>query len=1345
MELIGTDQGLSQGMVFDLLQSRDGFLWIATKDGLNRYDGYRFEVFSPDAFNPFSIASGEIQTIFEDSRGWLWLCYSGGIDVFEPVSGRFVHLHVRDIEGFSGYNVSLFEDADGTIWVAAGQGILKISAAESTVRQAIKDGRPFPEFLYSVIEMPKGATGLPAPEANSVFQMEDQNLFAATTTGLYRLDAKVDKLGPQPVALPGFNIAFLGHDRAGRLWFHSTEMVCSIRGLQKRPDFIRKKLRNSNWLLDAEGNIWGKEDGNVVKWNPDNLVRGKDPDMRVGLAGQVSRSEAFYLTSFLIDRSGNIWAGTSGYGMLKKATGRPKFNSYQPGVSHINLYEDPSSGRIFTLRNVHTIYAGRQFDTGLFNAWFTKFPTSVPIDFVAFDPQGNCWVKSSNQKICRIDARTKDYACFEAPGYGLWAASTGLLLSLSQDGLLAFDPQKKTTRLNAFNQSLSRGYRICDRQNLFYESRDGTLWIFAYEGLLKATPAGEGYRYERFFNNPSDRSTLSNNVVLSAAEDPAAPQRYLWVGTKGGGLNRLDLQTGRFRHFTTAHGLPDNVVYGILSDRAGHLWMSTNKGLCRFNTHDFSVKNFTATDGLQNNEFNQGSFLKTSDGYLIFGGVNGLTVFHPDSLRFNEHAPPVQLVGLRVNNDPRSLPGSVPLELTHRQNVLTIEIAALDFVNPARNQYRYQLIRHGILGKANDNESEWINLAGNRTVQLVNLQPGRYTFRALGSNNDGIWSTEPALLHFIIAPPWWASWWAYLLYAATLVAAVFTLYRYQLRRRLDRQDALRLRELDVFKNRFFTNVTHEFRTPLTVILGMAERLERAESDRAAPSRPVTEAPQDRGPAGLIRRNGENLLRLVNQILDLAKLESGALQLHYVQGDVAAYLRYIAESLHSAADIHGVRLRVTGPAEPVVMDYDPERLLQIVHNLLSNAIKFTPSGGELVLHWARGTDLPRIDNNLEGLFVIRVADTGVGIPSDDLPHIFDRFYQAKNLGKAKTGGTGIGLALTKELVQAMGGVISVESEVGTGTTFTVQLPISNKAAIHSEGVSDAAEPWLRLPAFVAPKAADRSTVGVPPDLPIAGNRRPVTPADTLPTILLVEDNPDVLEYLAACLAPHYTLDFASNGRIGIEKAVETVPDLIVSDVMMPEKDGFEVCEMLKNDERTSHIPLVLLTAKADVQYRIAGLRRGADAYLGKPFHEEELLVTLANLLETRKKLQAKYGNAAVLVEPPAAVPDSDPEDAFLQKVRAVVERQISEPELDMSRLEQMLAMSRSQLFRKIKALTGRSPSQFVRSIRLHHGRRLLQTTGLTVSEIAYEVGFSSVKYFSDAFLEEFGERPTGVRG
>lgn len=1338
-ELISTKQGLSQGMVFNMLQSAEGFLWVATKDGLNRFDGYRFEVFLPDPFDPFSIGANEIRQLYEDSRGRLWLGYEGGLDVFLPSSGLFFHLPMSADPDFGGYVGSVLEMPDGAIWLECNGVLWKIVLDEAGLQQA---AGAFPKFSYSKVE-----ALLPQDSLKFISLLHDGNntLLATTARGLYRIEGH-DTDAPRPVFQRslGQELLLLAVGLSGELYSFAKDGLWRLESLEDSP--ARKVIgipADKSWHIDREGFLWANDGRALHKWRfgNDEIEPVQDLDFQ----HPFTLTDGFYFTSLVLDRSGNAWTGTSGYGLLKIQTAPSKFQSYLPLASQRQIVEAPD-GRLFCLRQPGIIYDGIKLGQGQPNPWFAQIPAGETVCYALFDKESHCWARCYSGKLYRIEGPTQKAQETELNGSGLWIDRQGRILSLTGQALLVHNPKTQQTTPYPFDRPLKFQYNVSNEQTLFFEDREGIVWITAFEGLLKAVPHAGGYRFEHYLNNPQDRGTLSNNFVLCVAEDPREPKRYLWIGTKGGGLNRLDRQTGRLAHYGLEHGLPDRVLYGMLPDSQGQLWISTNNGLCRMAVEDGIpvFKNFTADDGLQGDEFNQSSFLKMKDGTLLFGGVNGLTVFHPDSLRFRNNPPPIRIVGIRAGGQWRSVQDAQPLEIRHDQNLLLFEFAALDFTNPAQNQYRYQLLRRSAFG--GQPEAAWMDLGHSNSVQLAQLPPGHYTFRVMGSDNEGTWSTAAAEAVFVIHPPWWAAWWAYLGYAGLLALALAAYIRFRLHRRLVEQEALRLRELDEFKNRFFTNITHEFRTPLTIILGNLEieKLEIGKFKRLDDSPRISQFLHFlTSKNALLKRNSENLLRLINQILDLVKLENNSLTINYVQGDILAYLRYLTESLHSLAQTRGVRLHVQSLEAEIVMDYDPERILQLAHNLLSNAIKFTPSGGEVVLEIGvsdiRNREIGRLGQ--AGNFPVSqsphlqlsVRDTGTGIPPEALPYIFDRFYQAENLEKAKAGGTGIGLALTRELVQAMGGHIHVESAVGQGTTFTVTLPIHHRAAAAS------------LVAVRSEQGARGNSQGAIGDASSSQH----------PSLLITEDNPDVMEYLAACLGEHYQLDFAYDGRAGIERALETVPDLIVSDVMMPEKDGFEVVQTLKNDERTSHIPIVLLTAKADVESRIAGLRRGADAYLAKPFHREELLVTLVKLLELRRKLQERYSrlgigrlgsggeisNVQILV--PSAVA-ADPEDAFLQKVRALVEEDLSNSEWDMQYLEQALAMSRSQVFRKVKALTGKSPSQFVRSIRLHHGRRRLLETGLTVSEIAYEVGFSSVKYFSDAFVEEFGERPTQVR-
>ncbi|MEM1319415.1 MAG: ATP-binding protein [Bacteroidota bacterium] len=522
------------------------------------------------------------------------------------------------------------------------------------------------------------------------------------------------------------------------------------------------------------------------------------------------------------------------------------------------------------------------------------------------------------------------------------------------------------------------------------------------------------------------------------------------------------------------------------------------------------------------------------------------------------------------------------------------------------------------------------------------------------------------------------------------------------------QQKEQLEELDQAKSRFFTNISHEFRTPLTIIKGMIGRI-----------REQPEVHLEKG-TRMIQRNTVSLLNLVNQILDLRKLEANELKLQLMQGDIIQYMRFVTESHSSYAEQHGIQLHFLSASSSFTMDYDEDKILRMLSNLLSNAIKFTPNGGDIYLR------ISPEERSEKEFLNIEVKDTGVGIAKDNLNSIFDRFYQEDDSSTRSGEGTGIGLALTKELVKLMRGEITVTSELSKGSTFTITLPVTRSAQVENERSAPAP---IEL-------AEDKAAVG---SLESALAIRPEA-EEGKPKLLVVEDNEDVQQYLIAALADYYSIDTAENGAIGIDRAIAEIPDLIISDVMMPEKDGYELTDTLKKDERTDHIPIILLTAKSDTDSKISGLEKGADAYLAKPFEERELLVRIDKLLELRKKLQERYAGASPSsLDQPQVI-----EDPFLQKLYDYIEKHLSDASLNMNQISRALGMSRTQVFRKLKALTGKSATVLIRTIRLEKGKQLLNTSDLTISEVAFEVGFTSLSYFSTAFLEEFGVRPSSIR-
>ena len=533
-------------------------------------------------------------------------------------------------------------------------------------------------------------------------------------------------------------------------------------------------------------------------------------------------------------------------------------------------------------------------------------------------------------------------------------------------------------------------------------------------------------------------------------------------------------------------------------------------------------------------------------------------------------------------------------------------------------------------------------------------------------------------------------------------------------------EAMRLKELDQFKTKFYTNITHEFRTPLTVIMGISEQIASAkwmsklnQKEHRFLSNSIN----------LIGRNSQNLLRLINQLLDLSKLNNNKWHLEWIQGDIVSYLQYLTESFYSAAQEKEIRLICYAEEEELIMDFDEIKLQQIIYNLLSNALKFTPKMGKIVLH------IRQVVQEGQDYLQLKVKDTGQGISAQQLPHIFEQFFQAEDSKQRNYGGTGVGLSLTKELVELMGGSIQVKSQINKGTEFTILLPIqrnADKKLLFSEPTSSE---WIIKP------TAEKINQPVVHTSSINNFREDAR------VVLVIEDNRDVIAYIEGILTPHYQLEFAYNGKEGIEKALEIIPDLIISDVMMPEKDGFEVCETLKLDERSSHIPIILLTAKATYQDRLRGLQHGADAYLNKPFNKTELLIRLEKLIALRQQIQKRL---SALLNTDKTINNINTIDGqFLKKIQKIVESRLNDVDLGVNDLGQKVRLSRTQVYRKLKALTGKTPSQFIRSIRLQKALKLLKTTDLNVSEVAYEVGFTDPNYFSKVFKEAFGELPSEV--
>jgi len=1327
-EVISTAQGLSQGMVFDMLQDKEGFIWVATKNGLNRYDGYNFRVFSNDPYNAQSLSSNTIVKLYEDSKGRIWAgTENAGVNIYDKKTGRFYRIQHNNsnTSSLSGNGIkSITEMPDGRMLVATDVAGLNVV-----------------ELKSDFFEKDTGAliTRLTLPNAAQVYGMgkdKGNNIWIGGMDGIvYRFDGTKNSFTPIPNGQL-LNNGYFTPDES--ILINSNFFLYD--GTILTPLFDTVKMPPGNIIFKPNSALWETYHRESSFYDVSWLLPGQPLQWNVKLPAATR-----LVYPFIVDRSGILWSGSVGYGLRKYNTAGSKFKAYQPGHS-VRFIIPLNSSDIFLgdysyrwLRLKNDLATADTFD---------RIASINEIDNFVISTTGDYWIKSDDKgylkynplsgkttaypQVSYDDGSDKQPMLQDREGY-VWLPGVGGAFSrvnINTEKIDSFTINTNTARPMGPKA-------IC---TAIYEDGQGVFWIGTQDGFAKCSfknTSDVSPEINWFYNNSSNRNSLNYNNVSCFLDDPAAPGTYIWICTKGGGLNRLNKKTNDFFHLTSKEGLTDDVVYGILADEAGNIWGSTNNGIfClpadrgKDSTH-WNFRNFTRANGLLNDEFNTSAFAKLPNGNLAFGGVNGLNIFDPKEILTPGFMPNVFITDIMVNNQPVS-PGdntgvlqhtieqSGSITLTYLQDILTLEFSSLDFTAPGQNKYRYQLV--GV-------DKDWVVSGTRRSATYLHLPSGKYTFKVQGSNSQGIWSNKTAELNITVLPPWWLSWWAYCCYALLLVLGIrayfkFTVNRAKLKSQLnfEQLEAKRAKELDTVKTQLYTNITHEFRTPLTVILGMAQQ--------------IVNKPGEHFNNGMdmIIRNGQSLLNLVNEMLDLSKLETGKMKLQLVNGDLINFLRYIVESFHSLAESQHKQLHFLSEIDSFQADYDAEKMRQIISNLVSNALKFTPERGNIYISISEGG---LIKSGTASSLVTKVKDTGIGIPESQLQNIFDRFYQLDNSHTRKTEGTGIGLALTKELVKLMEGEITVKSPptgANRGSEFTVVLPFKKQPATeNSSSVQNIAPQKSHNPVLVNTEIE-------------TGNE---TSRHEKPLILLVEDNADVVAYTASCL-PDYRLAVGKDGMEGLEIATEIIPDLIITDVMMPLMDGFELCRKLRADERSSHIPIIMLTAKADMESKIEGLEKGADAYLEKPFNREELLIRIKKLLELRRNLQEFYlkkaglQNDTVPTTPgeieATVIIEHKTEDVFVKKVREAVEAHLQDTGFTVEQLCKKVFMSHSQLHRKLDALTGCSPNKFIRIIRLNKAKTLLQDPANSIATIAFECGYNDPGYFARVFKQEFAVTP-----
>jgi signal transduction histidine kinase/DNA-binding NarL/FixJ family response regulator len=879
--------------------------------------------------------------------------------------------------------------------------------------------------------------------------------------------------------------------------------------------------------------------------------------------------------------------------------------------------------------------------------------------------------------------------------------------------------------------------------------KSGAVWVATdQEGLFCLLPENrDSLQFINYRHKPESEGSISSNTVFSVY---CSYNGTLWAGTNNG-LNRFDPETGTFEYFNIKNGFNAYFVFCVRTDGSGNVWASTEKGLTRFNPDAEEGKRFklfSTSDGLPFDKIYPYHFDKGKDGRFYMGGERGFGLgyfsFHPDSIKDNTLIPPVVITGFKVKNNDIPLDTAISykkqLHLQYDQNFIAFEFASLDYNDPGKNEYYYKL--EGM-------DDDWIYSGNRRFANYTGLSPGSYVFRVKGSNNDGYWNEAGASLAITIAAPPWKTWWAYLLYGLFIFTVLYLIFRYYLKRQqllhklaLEHVQTEKLEELDRMKSRFFANISHEFRTPLTLILGPIEKLKSYIKDK--------EPKED---LNMMHRNARRLQNLINQLLSLSKLESGKMKLQSQEVNIISLVNRYVQSFESLAKQKKIEFKFNSSETKIPLFVDKDKIEKILYNLLSNAFKFTEEGGRIEVSVtpinppSRGDKAESKISPLEGGrgVNITISDTGRGIPQEKLPHVFDRFYQVDDNYTKDQEGSGIGLALTKELVEIHHGIITVESQLEKGTTFTVLLPLgkehlkTEEIVVHKDSFGEPAS---------AEASADKSVDREDPPEQIAELQAHETPIDdyaekedTKPLLLIIEDNDDLRSYIRSYLTDDYQISEAIDGEMGLQKAIEKIPNLVISDVMMPKMDGMELCRRLKTDERTCHIPVILLTAKAAMEDKLEGLETGADDFLTKPFDPQELVIRIRNLIQQRRKLQKIFARNISSIGQLTDSSISSMDKKFMKKSVEVVEENLLDADFNVEQLGQEMNMSRMQLHRKLRALVDQSAGEFIRTIRLNRAAILLKEKTANIAEIAYDVGFNNPSYFSECFRKQFGKLPS----
>lgn len=1310
--------GLPNNSILSIIQDSTGYIWFSTKYGLCRYDSRNFKIFKHETNNNKSVSSSDlIHKLVLDNKQKLWVA-SSGLDVYDSKSESFGHIPIQN-NGIS----TIFSDSHGRMWIGSNTSLKYFYPAnpKHTVSVDLKTETDY--LIYTIYE----------DHEKHIWIGSNKGLFVLSFDNKNKINVKKFNSSQEKYSLSSNDISSITEDADRNLWIGTRTEGINLFDRKTNRFYNSRKIKNNKnslignnvrkILLTKDGNLWiGTQDGLSVL-DPKNMSF-KNYQHDPSNPHSLSQNSIYDIYQ---DKNGSVWLGTYFGGLNVVYSVSTPFKIFQS-----NNYSNSISSNIIsaiTEDSKKNLWIGTEaaglnyFDQtnkrviSYKNEFYNKESLSSNlVKAIAIDHSGYVFIGTATGGLNVYNPKTNKFKSYKFPekkmNYGLSTDDITCLLVTNNNSVLIGTNRgmKHFIRDKEYLKSIQGNSPHQNSITSLFEGSNSEIWVGTRSGIMLMRDELNLKRVDFLHQTNSTPFKFSVNCFQ---EDNT---NRIWVGTYHQGLALLDIKNLTYKLFTTKDGLPSNNILGILAD-GKNLWISTDNGLSKFNMQTAIFQNLTIEDGLPDNQFNIGSYYKHSTGEFYFGTYNGLVSFNPAEIAQNANPPKVVFSDLKLFNIPvrindesnllkNDLNHTTNITFTHDQNVFTIEFVALNFIKSAKNKYTFKL--EGF-------DEKW-NFVDNPSATYTNLPAGKYRFLVKGANNDGIWSNEQSVINIKVLPPLWKTWWAYLLY--TLVVFLISGYaikffrtRARLRRELyiERIEAEHQKKNYQMKLDFFTNISHEIRTPLTLILGPIEKLADLKIDSDDITRYITN----------IKTNANRLYKLVNELLDFRKADSEKLRLYLREENIIKLLKDLHSAFEPTAELKGLSFEFEPSSDSILVYYDRHQLEKVLSNLLLNSIKFTPSGGTVKI-------LAR-ENKEKNQIEILVNDNGKGIAVHELDNIFENFYQTD-----QSIGTGIGLALSKRLIELHKGEIRVTSSVANEhqagfTSFFVSLKLGNSHVDKFDIVSENNEKVFEADLV----DADVNTF-LAENLHIPYNKEKYS-------ILLVEDNNEVREFLKQSLAYRYHIIESTNGIEGWKNAIETIPDLIISDVMMPEMDGLEFCSKVKSDARTCHIPVILLTAKSAPIHQIHGLQQGADAYISKPFSNHILQLNIHNMLALKASLQKKYSQQLEL-NPLINTKNSSDDEKFIGKLQDIINKNIHNSDLDIATLTGEIGMSKSVLYKKFSALTNQSLNNFIKVQRLKKAVELFQGGDTSVISVAVKVGFSDQKYFSKEFKKFYNLTP-----